>query len=112
MRTRMRIDIAVGRRQRREAQRVGRGAGGHDEGPHRGAEELTEGRIQLQRPGIIAVGFLRTIVGGREGGQQFRGDARGVVAVERVGVGCQGHSGLQRKEKAPTARNTRVVPAR
>ncbi len=85
MRAGVAVHISVGRRQGRQAQGVGRGAGGHDEGAHRRAEEFAERRIEFTGPRIIAVGFLRPIVGGRDRGEQFGSDACGIVAVEGVG---------------------------
>ncbi len=79
-------DRPVRRAERGERQRVGRGAGGHGEGAHRGAEELAERAVEALRPLVVAVGARQPVVGGVERREELRTGAAGVVAEESQGL--------------------------
>src|SRR3569832_822890 len=68
--------------QRSEAQRVGGSAGGDRKYPHLRAEELSQDLIESLRPWVIAVGNGVSLVGFREGRQNFRSRGGCIVTVE------------------------------
>ena len=103
------VDCAVGWRQGRERQGIGRCARGQRERTQLRAEELAEHFVQPPGPGVLAVGHLVAAVGRRDRFQDLGADRSGVVAEEALGVA---QSTLHRNDHAPKARNTSVVTAR
>ena len=65
-----------------ERQRIGGGAGRHQEDRDLMLEDLRETALDPRRPGVVAVGERRALVRGRDGGEDFGRDAGGVVAGE------------------------------
>ncbi len=65
-----------------EGERIGGGPGRHQEHGDLALEERSELLLDAPGPLILPVGERRPAVGAPDGGQDFRGDPRGVVAGE------------------------------